>query len=175
MTENPTAELPEFTVEQYNGLVRRLRLRSLEVTNLSAQKFGAGPSPETNYQIASSYVQDLEQGVLLYRFDVGAELLGSSDEEVVARVEGSVVAAYEVRDGQHPIPAELCEAYGTMSVPFVVHPYLRELISNTAARLGFLGVTMPTIVIPEAGEEDDTPQSLLEVETDEATQGNTPT
>lgn len=152
---NDSAPIPPFTVEQYNALVRRLKLRNLEVTKLTAQKLAPGPSPETNYQISSTYVQDLENSVLFYRFDVGAQLLGRSDDDVVATVEGTVVAVYEVRDGAEEIPPALCEAYGTMSVPFVVHPYLRELVSSTAARLGFLGVTMPTIVIPDDDDEAD--------------------
>jgi preprotein translocase subunit SecB len=146
--------VPTFTVDQYNAVVRRLRLRHLEVTRLSAQKLAPGPSPETNYQISSTYVQDVENSVLYYRFEVGAQLLGRSDDDVVATVEGTVVAVYEVRDGTDEIPPDICEAYGTMSVPFVVHPYLRELVSSTAARLGFFGVTMPTIVIPSDDEPD---------------------
>jgi hypothetical protein len=139
------AEVASIDSATFNELVAQARLHTVQQVRVFAERYDAGPSPVTNYAVSSSYGVADEQDRVAYRFDVEAMLLGEDEQSQVGRVEGSFVVIYDIAGARSAAPAML-ELFGATSVPLVVHPFLREAVANTAARLGFPGVFMPTSV-----------------------------
>lgn len=133
---------------EYNAFLAGISLQAIELASLRGERRAAGDAPLTKFESEAAY--QVGDNALYYRFDVHAHLTDETDTDY-GEVSASVIVSIEVKS----IPAEAClERFGGTSAAMMAHPYLREALANTALRMGFQGVLLPTLVQqPEAGDD----------------------
>jgi hypothetical protein len=134
---------PESSIDRQAALsfVHTLGNPQLTLVKLAAERFMPDAAPTTNYvhQLGFAY----QDAAVYYRHEVEATMIAEDGSTQVAKVTATVLAAFQlVAEALEP-PSAVVEFFGDTSVPLITTPFLREVISTTASRLGILGVSLP--------------------------------
>lgn len=142
-------ELSADQRDRLNSLVDAMKVVHIEVVSFSGQRVRPGPAPNSTFQVTIGAGMRDER--LVYRFDVAATLNGKDGKEV-GKVDVALAATFEMPPEFEP-QAWLIERLGGTAV-HIAFPHLRENIQSLAARLGYLGVLMPVLVVEGKVESD---------------------
>lgn len=143
----PVVQVP-VDMSAYNNWVGSTVLRHVEWHKLAGERLIEGLAPRTNYRTATAYARaDGDADVVAFRFDVTAELMSESGEDVLARIDVVYAVHYDVPDLKSVSDADLM-FFGSTSAALVATPYLREAIFSMAQKLGQQGVLLPGVFAP---------------------------
>lgn len=134
--------------ETYNAFVESAELAGVDIVSVSGERRLPGEPPLVRFDLTAGY--QVEGGTIRYRFDGVANLSDSEGQDY-----GEVRAAVVVSVNVEPDPDPACvQMFGAMTTTMTAHPYLREALATTAARIGFPGVLLPFLVRPGQQERE---------------------
>ena len=130
-------EYQEPTPELYNAFVAGLALEEIQLVRVSGERRIAGEPSELGFGFGGGFAVEADR--LQIRYDVTAQLLGD-EAAVLSEVQASVVVVLAMAEAGSP---ECFNRFAGSSGALMAHPYLREVVQSTAARLGHPGVVVP--------------------------------
>lgn len=134
----------------YNAFVAGLDVEEIQLVQLSGERQTPGEPANIGYAFGGGFHVDGER--LQIKYDVTASILGS-EAVVLTEVKASVVIAIRMATPGTP---DCYNRFAGSSGALMAHPYLREIVQSTAARLGHPAVILPIAkVMPETAAEGD--------------------
>ena len=122
-------------VERIAAFNERLHLSDVHIRRLIGEVFARPPLPvaRIGFHVAAPDVQ-IQQSQFACRFTQRVVLLDEGNQQL-AMVEVTCVLEFQLDDGPEP-DTEALSAYVDHNAYFIAHPYLREAVQATTAKLG---------------------------------------
>lgn len=130
-------EYAEPDPEQYNAWVAGLAIEEVQLVKLAGERKVAGEPASLGFGFTGGFANDAVH--LRIRYEVSAGVL-AEDGTVLTDIEASVVVVLTMSERGTP---ECYNRFAGSNGALMAHPYLREVVQATAARLGHPGVIVP--------------------------------
>lgn len=161
MTEQVRGE--PFDRRAYAEFIGQIDLRRIWVSASRVQTFhGPTPPDETNIVVDDQARWETHPDGFraLHSYSVRAR---DRDETLYAEIDVTFAVDYA---SAQPMTDELFEAFGRVNLPVNTWPFLREFVSTTIGRMGWLPITLPALKVgtlptrssPPTADEQPTPK-----------------
>ncbi len=136
----------------YNALVAGMRIRAVDTIEIRAERDPLVAVESADFEVGIGH--QIDGGVLRHRYTVKATFRDDGGVQC-GHVHAALVLTTEWPD---LVGDDSATMFGSTSGSLVVHPYLRETVSSTSARLGVPGVLLPVLTfVPARPPDDDAP------------------
>lgn len=125
--------------EAYNAFVSGIEIEEIQLVHVSGERKVAGEPANVGYSLGGGFHVEGER--LQLKYDVTASVLGTGSD-VLSEIRASVVVVLKLATPGTP---ECYNLFAGTSGTLMVHPYLREIVQSTAARLGHQGLILPMV------------------------------